>query len=90
MNETKKEVKRMFEGMLYHCMEMTNFMGEHRTDEYFTTTEGKKLMDLAAKICLYHSMGCLTFMADDIKEKITRKTPMDLEDILKSTIDGLK
>lgn len=90
MNETRKEIKRMFDGMLYHCMEMTNFMSEHRDDEYFDTEEGRKFKELIAKICLYHSMGCLAFMADEIKEKMTRESPIDLEDILRSTIDGLK
>lgn len=89
MNETKKEIKKMFDGMLYHCMEMTNFISDHKNDEYFETEEGKKIMGFIMKICLYHSMGCLMFMTSEGRiDKVTRDLkPMNFEDFLKNAID---
>lgn len=87
MNETKKEVKKMFDGMLYHCMEMTNFMSDHKNDEYFETEEGKKIMGFIMKICLYHSLGCMMFMASDLYEE-KEKPKINFEDILKGAIDN--
>ena len=89
MNGTKKQIKRMFDGMLYHCMEITDFMSDHRDDEYFDTEEGKKIRGLLMKICLYHSMGMVQFLADEFSEKKEEVLPtMNLEDILKRSING--
>ena len=84
MNETKKEIKRMFDGMLFHCMDMTEYMRKHNDDPYFKTEEGKKIMNLCMKICLYHSMGCMAFITEDHEED---EEPKSLEDILKGMID---
>ena len=87
MKSTKKELKRMLDGMLFHCMELTEFMSEHNDDEYFNTEEGKKIRGLIAKICLYHSIGMLHFITEDIQEK-KEEPKINFEDFLKRSIDG--
>ena len=63
-DETRKQVKKMFEGMLYHCMDMTNFMADHVTDPYFETEEGKRIQSCMIKVCGSHALGLMEFIFD--------------------------
>lgn len=88
MNEMKKEVKRLFDGLFYHCMEITKFMESNIRDEYFKTDEGSKLMGYLTKICLNHAMGSMIFLMDDFKPKELNKNENDFESILKGILDN--
>ena len=87
-NETKKGFKRIMDGMLYHCMELTNFMGDHVSDPYFETEQGKRMRKYAMEICAKHAMACMEFLmerpGDTDGDKPTK--PMDIEQMLKDML----
>lgn len=84
-NETKKEFKRMMDGMLYHCMELTNFMGDHVRDPYFETEQGKRMRNYAMEICAKHAMACMEFLMERPGD-IDGDKPMDIEQMLKDML----
>ena len=84
-NEMKKKVKRIFEGLLYHCMEMSDFMSKNMTNPYFQTEEGKRLMRSMIGICTNHVSGLTEFMRIDEEEK-KEDDCIDIEKFLKSKL----
>lgn len=86
-NDTKKEFKRIMDGMMYHCMDLTKFMEKHVNDPYFETEQGKRMMKYATVICASHAMACMEMMFDGMKDDSKCKSkPEDIEDILKSML----
>ena len=70
VNNTKKDFRRIWDGLAYHMHEMSKFMVEHKDDPYFETEEGKAFEDLALNITKSHVIGCIRFMTMDLKETI--------------------
>lgn len=87
-NETKKEFKSIVDGMLYHCMELTNFMGNNIRDPYFETEQGKRMRNYAMEICAKHAMVCMEFLMERPGDTDGDKPikPMDIEQMLKDML----
>lgn len=84
--DAKKEFKRILDGMLYHCMDMTNFMANHISDPYFETEQGKRMRRYAMEICGKHAMACMEFMMEKPDSDDGDKKPIDIEQMLKDML----
>lgn len=85
---TKEDLKRILDGMLYHCMDLTSFMAEHNHDPYFETEQGKRMMKYVVDICAKHALACMEFMIGDLNkdDKEGSKNPSDIEQMLKDML----
>ena len=86
--ETRTKVKRMIEGMLYHCSEMSEFLGSHVADEYFETEEGRKMRRYMVGIMTNHVLALTEFMLDGTKNsgEIEKIPKFDFEQMLKDKL----
>jgi len=89
--DTRAKLKKIMDGMLYHCMDLANFMAETVQDPYFETEEGKRMKRHAMKICAEHSMACIEFMMakeleNNSSDEDGDKKPIDIEQILKDML----
>ena len=64
-NDTYSEFKRIWDGMTYHSMELTKFMGANIADDFFQTDFGRKMQKFALQICSAHAMGCMEMILKD-------------------------
>lgn len=73
-----KELKSMFEGMLYHCKEMIDWLDKNDENPIFETELGKKLKSNMIGITGNHAMGLMNIVINDMKK----------DDVVKNTFDG--
>lgn len=87
---TKEEFKRIMDGMLFHCMDLTKFMAEKVDDPWFETEQGKRMRKLAVDICAKHAMASMEFMMDGFKANKDKDegddNKIDFEQILKDML----
>ena len=81
----KEEFKRIMNGMLYHCMDLTSFMAKNMDDPYFHTEEGRRMIRYAMDICSAHAQACILFMRDD-KQGDEDGDKIDIEQMLKDLL----
>lgn len=87
--DTKREFKRIMDGMLYHCMDLTKFMAENINDPWFETEQGKRMRHYATDIAAKHAMISMEFILGDHKSEEDdgeNKKPIDFEQILKDML----
>lgn len=82
---TREEMKRIMNGLSYHCMDLASFMAEHVRDPYFETEEGKRMRKYAMDICANHAMACMEFMMNKMSNEDSDKEP-DIKQILKDML----
>ena len=83
---TREEMKKIMDGMLYHCMDLTNFIAENARDPYFDTEEGKRMRKHAMNICAEHAMACMEFMMNKINKDGDKDGDLDIEQMLKDML----
>lgn len=85
MDETKKEFTRIWDGLLYHCSELSCFMAKHGDDEFFDSDIGKDMKKHALTLMTTHLFGMMKLKGDDIfnLSNNPKKAAFDFEDILK-------
>lgn len=83
--DTKKELKNIWNGMMYHCSELSRFMVEHGNDEFFKTEMGMKISAKAITITMAHLTGMLLFSEND-GEKKPDVNFSELEDLLNDAL----
>lgn len=88
-NNTKSELKRIFDGMVYHMKELSEFMTTHLRDDdpYFETKEGTDMKKVCMNLTMTHLTGLLKLGAfSDLVPKENDK-PNVMEEMLKNMID---
>ena len=89
-NETKTEFRRIINGIMYHCMDLTKFMNMHMNDPYFETEQGKRMFNYAMEICGDEAMIIGELLIDRIKNdseyESKQKDIEDIEDTLKGML----
>ena len=89
MDETRRELKRIWNGMLYHFSELASFMSKHGEDEYFNTDVGKKMKKRALMLMTEHVLGTMELGSSELFGndcKDPEKVASDFEDLLKGSI----
>lgn len=85
--DTKKQVKMKLEGMMCHCMDLTEFLGDHINDPYFETEQGKRIRKLIMSICANHAMALMEFMMERTKgDEDGDNKSIDIEQMLKDIL----
>ena len=84
---TREKVKRMIEGMLYHCTDMTDLMSETINDPYFETEEGIKMRNYMVGILTNHVMALTEFMTSEGANVEHKESKFSLEDFLKDSFN---
>lgn len=88
-NDTKSKLKRIYDGMVYHMRELSEFMTEHIRDDdpYLETKEGLEIKKISLNLTMTHLTGLLKLGAFSNLVPKENDTPNIMEEMLKDMID---
>lgn len=93
-NDTLMELFKIWDGMVYHCSELSKFMAAHLNDPFFQTELGKRMQKHAIELSMAHVMGLMLIMGEKNKNKEEQteepkeENRFNFEDLLKRSLEG--
>lgn len=69
-NKTKQELNKIWEGLMWHCKELSGFMAEHLDDPWLNNSKlGRSMKRRALDITLAHCTGMLEMRLPEKEEE---------------------
>jgi hypothetical protein len=65
----EEKLERIWDGLQFHMLDLAEFLKENEKDPWFDTDEGKEMKERSVKILAEHTLGMMTWMIKNLKNK---------------------